>query len=171
VEGLLKKNPSAMEYLYDHYSGALFGVIVRIVKTESVAEEVLQDVLMKIWDRIDRYNSSKGKLFTWMVNIARNQAIDKTRSGEISRQLKTSDIGTVVNRIDNRDFTESKIEGIGIRDMLKSLPSEQFFVIEHLYFKGYTQSELAEDYNIPLGTIKTRLRLALQYLRNCLEKL
>jgi RNA polymerase sigma-70 factor (ECF subfamily) len=171
VEGLKQKNPSALEYLYDHYSGALYGVILRIVKTEDVAEEVLQDVFMKIWDRIDSYDPAKGKLFTWMVNVARNQAIDKTRSGEISRQQKTRDIETVVSKIDNREFTELSIEGIGVKELLKSLPSEQLFVIEHLYFKGYTQSELAEDCNIPLGTIKTRLRLAMQHLRTSLDKL
>lgn len=160
-----------MEYLYDHYSSALFGVIRRFVNTENVAEEVLQDVFMKIWDRIGSYDPAKGRLFTWMVNIARNHAIDKTRSGEISQQKKTRDLETVVSRIDVRDFTELKIEGIGVRDILKSLPNEQFFVIEHLYFKGYTQSELAEDFNIPLGTIKTRLRLAIQHLRNSMDKL
>jgi len=132
---------------------------------------VLQDVFLKTWDRIGSYDAAKGKLFTWIVNIARNHAIDKTRSGEISRQQKTKDIETVVNKIDKRDFTELRIEGIGLKEMLKSLPPEQLFVIEHLYFKGYTQSELAEDYNIPLGTIKTRLRLAMQHLRNSLDKI
>ena len=165
-----RRDPSALEYLYDHYSAALNGVILRIVKTEDVAEEVLQDVFMKIWDRIESYDPAKGKLFTWIVNIARNHAIDKTRSAEISRQQKTRDIETVVNKIDRRDFTELKIDDIGVKELLKSLPHEQFFVIEHLYFKGYTQSELAEEHNIPLGTVKTRLRLAIQHLRNSLEK-
>jgi RNA polymerase sigma-70 factor (ECF subfamily) len=171
VQGLKGKDPSALEYLYDHYSGALFGVISRILKNDDVAEEVLQDIFLKIWDRIESYDPVKGKLFTWMVNIARNQAIDKTRSREISKQEKTSGSETLVNKVDNREFTELRIEGIGVKEMLKSLPNEQFFVVEHLYFKGYTQSELAKDYDIPLGTIKTRLRMAMQHLRNSLEKI
>jgi RNA polymerase sigma-70 factor (ECF subfamily) len=171
IQGLKGKDPSALEYLYDHYSGALFGLISRILKNDDVAEEVLQDIFLKIWDRIESYDPVKGKLFTWMVNIARNQAIDKTRSREISKQQKTSGSETLVNKVDNREFTELRIEGIGVKEMLKSLPNEQLFVVEHLYFKGYTQSELAKDYDIPLGTIKTRLRMAMQHLRNSLEKI
>ena len=157
-----------MEYLYDHYSSALYGVIFRILKKEEIAEEVLQDVFMKIWDRFESYDSTKGKLFTWMVNIARNQAIDKTRSKEISKDSKTSTIEKSVSRIDSEDYVEQKIEGIGVKDILKNLTDDQKFVVEHLYFQGYSQSELAEEFDIPLGTVKTRLRLAMQHLRSTL---
>ena len=157
-----------MEYLYDHYSGALYGVIFRILKKEAVSEEVLQDVFLKIWDRIDQYDASKGKLFTWLLNIARNQAIDKTRSREISKDQKTGGIEDLVNSIDNEGYTEQRIEDIGVQEILKGLPQEQQFVVEHLYFKGYSQAELAEEFNIPLGTVKTRLRLAMQHLRTTL---
>jgi RNA polymerase sigma factor (sigma-70 family) len=146
----------------------LYGVILRIVKKEEVAEEVLQDVFLKVWDRFANYDAEKGKLFTWLVNIARNQAIDKTRSREISKEQKTSGIENLVSRIDNEEFIEQQIEGIGVQDILKDLPEEQRFVVDHLYFKGYTQSELAEEFNIPLGTVKTRLRLAMQQLRTTL---
>lgn len=154
--------------MYDHYSGALYGVIFRILKKEEIAEEVLQDVFMKIWDRFDNYDPSKGRLFTWMVNVARNQAIDKTRSKEISKDKKTGDIENVVSRIDSEDYIEQHIEAIGVRDMLTSLPDEQRFVVEYLYLKGYSQSELAEEFNIPLGTVKTRARMAMQQLRTVL---
>jgi RNA polymerase sigma-70 factor (ECF subfamily) len=157
-----------LEYLYDHYSSALYGVIFRILKKEEIAEEVLQDVFMKIWDRFESYDSTKGKLFTWMVNIARNQAIDKTRSKEISKDSKTSTIEKSVSRIDSEDYIEQKIEGIGVKDILKNLTDDQKFVVEHLYFQGYSQSELAEEFDIPLGTVKTRLRLAMQHLRSTL---
>ena len=98
------KDRSAFEYLYDHYSGALLGVISRIIKREELAEEILQDVFLKVWDRIGSYDPSKGKLFTWMLNIARNQAIDKTRSKEFSKGKKTGDIYNYVNRIDNEGY-------------------------------------------------------------------
>jgi RNA polymerase sigma factor (sigma-70 family) len=104
-------------------------------------------------------------LFTWMLNIARNQAIDKTRSKEITKAQKTSGIENVVSRIDNEAYIEQRVEGIGVKEMLKRLPQEQKFVVEQLYFQGYSQSELAEEFNIPLGTVKTRLRLAMQQLR------
>jgi RNA polymerase sigma factor (sigma-70 family) len=143
-------------------------VIFRVIKKEEIAEEVLQDVFIRIWDRFDNYDATKGKLFTWMLNIARNQAIDKTRSKEISKEQKTSGIENVVGKIDNQEYVEQRIEGIGVKDILKNLPKEQKFVVEHLYFQGYSQSELAEEFNIPLGTVKTRLRLAMQQLRTTL---
>jgi RNA polymerase sigma factor (sigma-70 family) len=128
----------------------------------------LQDVFVKIWDRFENYDASKGKLFTWMLNIARNQAIDKTRSREISKEKKTGGIDNFVNRIDNEEYIEQRVDGIGVKDILKNLPEEQKFVVEYLYFQGYSQSELAEEFNIPLGTVKTRLRLAMQQLRTTL---
>ena len=138
------------------------------MKTEEIAEEVLQDVFLKIWERFDNYDAAKGKLFTWLLNVARNQAIDKTRSKEISKGQKTGRIDNLVSRIDNAAYSEQRIESIGLREVLNSLPEEQKFVVEHLYLKGYSQSELAEEYNIPLGTVKTRLRLAMQQLRSTL---
>jgi RNA polymerase sigma factor (sigma-70 family) len=166
---LQRRDRSALEYLYDHYSGALLGVISRIIKKEELAEEILQDVFLKIWDRIDTYDATKGKLFTWMLNIARNQAIDKTRSKEYSKGKKTDDIENLVSKVDRRDFTELKVEGIGLQEVLQKLPEEQRFVIDHHYLKGYTQAEMSEEFNLPLGTVKTRMRLAMKELRNLLK--
>ena len=169
VAQLKAKQKEALNYLYDHYSGALYGVVLRIVKKEDQAEEVLQDVFLKIWDRIASYDPAKGKLFTWMVNIARNQAIDKTRSKELSKEKKTDDIDNLVDRIDNKEYSELSVESIGLKEVVAKLPTDQKFVIDYLYLKGYTQSELAEEFNIPLGTIKTRLRMAMLELRYILK--
>jgi RNA polymerase sigma factor (sigma-70 family) len=152
--------------LYDNYSGALYGVVSRVIQKEEVAEEVLQDAFLKIWDKIDNYDPEKGKLFTWMLNLTRNLAIDKTRSKEIGKEGKTRGIDNLVNTIDRREFTEQGVDSIGVKDILKGLPEDQKFVVEHLYFNGYSQSELAEEFNIPLGTVKTRLRLAMKQLRS-----
>lgn len=130
-----------------------------------MAEEVLQDAFLRIWNRIDTYDASKGRLFTWMLNLARNLAIDKTRSKEISKDRKTDDIDDLVNKIDRKEQSEQSVETIGLKEVLGRLPDEQRFVVEYLYLKGYTQSELAEEFNIPLGTVKTRLRLAMIELR------
>jgi RNA polymerase sigma factor (sigma-70 family) len=126
-------------------------------------------VFLKLWNRFDHYDASKGKLFTWMVNIARNQAIDKTRSKEINKEHKTRGIEDVVSKIDNETYLEQHTDGIGVKEMLAYLPEEQRFVVEQLYFRGYSQSALAEEFNIPLGTVKTRLRLAMQQLRTTLR--
>jgi RNA polymerase sigma factor (sigma-70 family) len=169
VRDLRSKDKSALEYLYDHYSGALLGVIARIIKREELAEEVLQDAFLKIWDRIDSYDASKGKLFTWMLNIARNQAIDKTRSKEFSKGKKTDDIDNFVNKVDRDEYVEQKVDVIGLQELLKLLPEDQRFVIDQHYLKGYTQAELSEEFNLPLGTVKTRMRLAMIELRNLLK--
>jgi RNA polymerase sigma factor (sigma-70 family) len=169
IAGLLRKDQSALEYLFDHYSGALYGVVYRVIKNENIAQEVLQDAYLKIWDKIDSYDPLKGKLFTWMLNLTRNLAIDKTRSKEMSKGRKTDDLDNLVNKIDRQENWELSVEAIGLEGVLNRLPEEQKFVVENLYLKGYTQSELAEEYNIPLGTIKTRTRLALIELRSILK--
>ena len=169
VRDLRRKDKSALEYLYDHYSGALLGVIARIIKREELAEEVLQDAFLKIWDRIDSYDATKGKLFTWMLNIARNQAIDKTRSKEFSKGKKTDDIDNFVRKVDRNEYVEQKVDVIGLQDLLKLLPEDQRFVIDQHYLKGYTQAEMSEEFNLPLGTVKTRMRLAMIELRNLLK--
>lgn len=169
MSGLKSRNKSSLDYLYDHYSAALYGVISRIISNEDVAEEILQDAFLRIWDRIDNYDAAKGRLFTWMLNIARNLAIDKTRSKEISKDRKTDDIDDLVNKIDRKEQAEQNVETIGLKEVLGRLPEDQKFVVEYLYLKGYTQSELADEFKIPLGTVKTRLRLAMIELRSLLN--
>jgi RNA polymerase sigma factor (sigma-70 family) len=168
IARLIKKDQSALDYLYDHYSSALYGVVFRILKKEETAEEVLQDIFLKVWDKIESYDPSKGKLFTWMINIARNQAIDKTRSKEASKGKKTDDIDLLVNKIDRQENTEMEVDAIGLKEVLLKLSEDQRFIVTQLYLKGYTQSEVAEEFDIPLGTVKTRLRLAMIELRSIL---
>jgi len=104
-----------------------------------------------------------------MLNVTRNLAIDRTRSKEMSKARKTDDLAISVNRVDRQEYLEIQIESIGLKEILNRLSDEQRFVIEHLYLKGFTQSELAEEFNIPLGTVKTRTRLALNELRKILK--
>lgn len=104
-----------------------------------------------------------------MLNVTRNLAIDRTRSKEIQKDKKTDDLDLLVNRIDSQEQAELQVDAIGLKEVLDKLSGEQRFVIEHLYLKGFTQSELAEEFNIPLGTVKTRTRLALIELRTILK--
>lgn len=147
----------------------MYGAVYRIVRKEEVAEEVLQDVFLKIWNRIDNYDPAKGRLFTWMLNLAKNQAIDKTRSKEISRENKTGGIENYVSDVKTGEFAEQQVDSIGLKEVLTSLPEDQRFVVDHLYLRGYTQAELADEFNIPLGTVKTRLRIAMKQLRLILK--
>ncbi len=143
-------------------------MISRIISHEDIAEEVLQDAFLKIWNKIDTYDASKGRLFTWMLNVTRNLAIDRARSKEISQNRKTNDIDLLVGKVNRAQQVETAVEGIGVRELLDRLPEEQKFVVEYLYLRGYTQSELAEESGIPLGTVKTRLRMAMMDLRKWL---
>jgi RNA polymerase sigma-70 factor (ECF subfamily) len=162
---LSAKDKKAFEYLYDNYSASLFGVIVRIVKSDDTAEEIMQDAFLKYWTRFGEYDPEKGKLFTWLVNIARNIAIDKIRSKEFKQSSKTDGIVENVSISDASYSERNKPEFIGVREMLNVLSAEQKELLELMYFKGYTQSEISEEYNIPLGTVKTRVRSAISRLR------
>ncbi len=166
---LKKRDKWAYGYLYDHYSGALFGVIMRITGRREFAEEVLQDAFMKYWDRIEQYDPSKGRLFTWLLNIAKNLAIDKTRSKEFRQNQKTGEMENHVHSIGGGLVTEQQTDAIGIENLVGQLDENQRIVVDYLYFRGFTQSELAKELDIPLGTIKTRLRAAMMELRKKLN--
>jgi RNA polymerase sigma factor (sigma-70 family) len=155
----------AVEALYDMYSSSLYGVISRIVVDTAVAEDILQETFVKIWHSFSSYSTEKGRLFTWMVNIARNLAIDKIRSKDFKNQNKNQEIENNVTFIDEQRNTVYKPELMGVKDLVQTLKPDQKSIIDLVYFKGYTHVEAAEELGIPLGTIKTRLRMGIQELR------
>lgn len=155
----------AIEALYDMYSASLFGVISRIVVDTATAEDLLQETFVKIWHSFSGYSTEKGRLFTWMVNIARNLAIDKLRSKDFKNQNKNQELENNVTFIDEQRNTVYKPELLGIKELVETLKPEQKLILDLVYFKGYTHVEAADELGIPLGTIKTRLRMAIQQLR------
>lgn len=170
VTGLRNRDSSSLGLLYDHYSSALFGVINRIVSDPSVAQEVLQDSFVRIWDRIENFDESKGRLFTWMLNISRNLAIDKMRSKELKKAEKTDDLTNYVSIINDQFKVDLAVDGIGIKELIGKLKKEEQEVLDLVYFKGYTHSEITREYGIPLGTVKTRIRSALIQLRKSVKE-
>ncbi|GAB2971161.1 ECF RNA polymerase sigma factor SigK [Mucilaginibacter puniceus] len=165
VLALSNQEKIAIEALYDMYSASLFGVISRIVIDTPTAEDVLQETFVKIWNSFSSYSAEKGRLFTWMVNIARNLAIDKIRSKDFKNQAKNHELENNVTFIDEQRNTVYKPELMGIKDLVSTLKPEQKSILDLVYFKGYTHVEAAEELGIPLGTIKTRLRMAIIELR------
>jgi RNA polymerase sigma-70 factor (ECF subfamily) len=165
----VSKDKRGFDILYNNYSTSLYGVIHMIVKKEEFAEEVLQDTFIKIWKKIEDYDPSKGRFFTWMLNIARNMAIDKLRSKEFKSGSKTDDLSTFVDIGDSGYSEKHNMDHIGVREVLNKLPEEHQFLIQKMYFEGYSQSEIAEEFNIPLGTVKTRVRSAMSKLRELFE--
>ena len=165
VLALRRREKIAVEALYDMYSSSLFGVISRIINETTVAEDVLQDTFVKIWNSFASYSAEKGRLFTWMVNIARNLAIDKIRSKDFKNQNKNQDLEINVTFIDEQRNTVYKPELLGIKELVETLKPEQKSILDLVYFKGYTHVEAADELGVPLGTIKTRLRMAIVQLR------
>ena len=162
---LQRRENIAAEALYDMYSASLFGVIVRIVNDETLAEDILQDTFVKIWNSFSSYSTEKGRLFTWMANIARNLAIDKIRSKDFKNQTKNQELENNVTFIDEQRNTVYKPELLGVKDLVEQLKPEQKSILNLVYFKGYTHVEAADELGVPLGTIKTRLRTAIAQLR------
>jgi RNA polymerase sigma-70 factor (ECF subfamily) len=166
---LLRNNDRAgYEYLYDNYSGSLYGVINRIVNNEDIADDILQDVFVKIWTNMARYDDKKGKLFTWMINISRNMAIDTVRSKGYSNAQKNDSTELVKSKINTIRGTDIKPENIGLMEFVNKLAVNERFLVNLMYFQGYTQSEISVEYNIPLGTVKSRLRNAAINLKQLL---
>ena len=165
IQALRNKDKNGAEALYDMYSSALYGVIYRIVQHDEIAEDLLQETFVKIWNSCASYDSSKGRLFTWMVNIARNLTIDKTRSKDYRNHSKTEDIENAVSSVDKSFTTSINPETLGLKDLVNKLKPDQKIVLDLVYFRGFTHIEAAEELDIPLGTVKTRLRNAIITLR------
>jgi RNA polymerase sigma-70 factor (ECF subfamily) len=165
VQQLQERSAKAFDMLYDSYSAALYGVIQRMVTDEELANDLLQEAFVKIWNNISQYDSGKGRLFTWMINLTRNLAIDKLRSRGHRNSQKNRSLDNAVNEVDSSLSTTFSVESIGLKKLVDGLKEDQRFIIELLYFKGYTQSEVAEEFDIPLGTVKTRVRMAVTELR------
>ena len=157
-----QQDRAAVGELYDAYGAALFGVVLRIVRSQELAEQVLQDTFVKVWRNCANYDASKGRLFTWLLNIARNTAIDVTRSAHFQQSWKTDSLDNLVHKPGGDSINP---DHVGLKDVVDRLDEKYRSLIDLVYFKGYTQEEVAEETGIPLGTIKTRLRFAISELR------
>ncbi|GGG26478.1 RNA polymerase sigma factor SigK [Dokdonia pacifica] len=163
-----QKDESAFAELYERYSENILGVIHSILHDQELSEEVLQDVFVKAWNNASSYNSKKGRFFTWLLNIARNAAIDKTRSKAFKDSKQNQSAAFFVDILEDKNNFSSKVDAIGIKKYIEVLEPICKKVIQLLFFKGYTQKETAEELDIPLGTVKTRNRICINKLREVL---
>ncbi len=157
---------SAFAELYDGYSAMIYGVIGRIVTDKEEAANLLQDCFVKIWRNIGSFDPKKGRLATWLINIARNTAIDFTRSKYFSQKRKNQNLDILVGSETAKSATQFSVDTLGLRQLVDKLSPTCREIIEWMYFHGYTQQEIADNFGIPLGTVKSRTRLALKELRS-----
>ncbi len=162
ISYLSEGNKKALNLLYEYYSGSLYGVILKVTNNEELAEDALQETFIKVWKNAGKYDASKARLFPWLYRLARNTAIDKLRSfnnryhKEV--QIDKSDVYILPTLNINQDVMD-------IKKHLGNLDEKYKIVIEALYFEGLTQQEASEELDIPLGTVKSRLKIGLRELR------
>lgn len=154
-----QRDRDAFAYLYDRYAAALNGIICRMIEDKIQAEDILQETFIKIWFSFASYDPARGRLFTWMSGITRNMVIDLVRS----RGYKQAQV-TGQEPLENGSV-KINTDAIGLREQLQKLTHEQRQVIELAYFTGLKQEEISSVIGIPLGTVKTRLRAAVNVLR------
>jgi RNA polymerase sigma-70 factor (ECF subfamily) len=163
IVGLLQKgDQKAVTLLYENYADALYGVILKVLNDEDLAQDALQETFVKVWKNSKSYNSKKAKLFTWLYRIAYNTAIDKVRSQTNKTnkevQMDASNVYMLTSESLNQDVMD-------IKTHLKSIDEKYQIVINALFFEGMTQQEASEELEIPLGTIKSRLKIGLRELK------
>ena len=164
------RSQHAMLALYRRYGGLVYSLALQTLRRPTLAEEVTQDVFLKLWQQPERWNPALGQLSSWLLTITRNAAIDRLRR---EARHQASDWPEPVEAEPTATLTPDVAawaDGQLLRDLLQQLPPEQRELIELAFYRGYTHSELAEGLSIPLGTVKTRLRTGMQKLRGLWEQ-
>ena len=168
IQQIANGDSTAIEQLYERHASLLYALVLRIVHDRSEAEDVLQDVLLRIWQRADTYDRLYGAPRAWLVRIARNRAIDVLRA---RRRRPTDDLDAAEQPSLSSTPDESTMaaeDRTAVAGALSGLEPAQRELIESAFFQGYSQSELAARFNLPLGTVKTRIRRGMIVLRGAL---
>jgi RNA polymerase sigma factor (sigma-70 family) len=165
IHSLKGGDEAAFEYLYNRYSKAVLMHIMQILSNEELANDTLQEVFILIWRKISMYDASKGRLFTWMINVARNASIDVLRSKSFKNNRQNQELESNVHINTINTVSNINVDGIGLKKFVDMLREEYRIVLQLSYFQGFTHEEIAEQLQIPLGTVKTRIRAALIQLR------
>ncbi|ANE48125.1 RNA polymerase sigma24 factor [Paenibacillus swuensis] len=172
LERIAAKDAEALQQLYDRYEKPVYAFAYRMVKDAMQAEEIVQELFFRIWNAAEHYDPAQGKWTTWMFTLTRNIAIDGLRKKENRTVKQMTEPEKLQQYADRNTNTEAEIEnkliGEEVRAALQSLNKDQQQVIEMIYFGGYTQQEVSSQQEIPLGTVKSRVRLAIKQLKQIL---
>ena len=168
IARIVARDGTSVGELYDRHSRLLYGLLLKIIKDRSEAEELLQEVFVQVWTRADTYNVQLGTPIAWLVRIARNRAIDRLRANTVrTRTVEATPLPPPVETPEARAAMTEQQRAVA--RALEALPPDQRQLIEHAYFSGLTQSELATRFGLPLGTVKTRVRTGMMTLRRDLQ--
>jgi RNA polymerase sigma-70 factor (ECF subfamily) len=166
---IAKKDPEAFEVFYDRHGGAGFSLAYRILGDRNAAEDCIQEAFISIWKSGARFDRTRGSVRSWTLSIVRNRAIDALRSKAGKAPKLTFDDDAILEARPAEEHTEAEVlaaeTAVEVRGALSQLPSDQSKVIELAYFGGFSQSEIAGMLNVPLGTVKGRMRLGLEKIR------
>lgn len=170
IPGIAGKDRDAFDELYNRFSQVVYNLSFRVVNNRSDAEEVVQEVFVQIWRTAHKYDDSRGAVSTWIMNITRSRAIDKIRKGKKSKNNISID-DTFMQFVSEKGFTveDAREKREIIQNALSQIPNDQKDVIETVYYGGLTHTEAASELGIPVGTVKTRLRLGILKLRELLS--
>ncbi len=171
ISAIKRRDQAAMLRLYQRYADYVYSIAYRVLDDQASAEECLQDVFLRVWQRIDQYDAERGVFATWLASVTRNMAIDRLR--QMARRVKISEALLSDEAQPSMTFLEDwadRERAESLRAMIERLPAEQVQVIALSYYGGMSQAEIAEYLGIPLGTVKTRMRAALQKLRQAWER-
>lgn len=167
LERVVRKDESALSALYDRYSGLVFSEAKRILRDTGAAEEILQDLFYQIWRTAERFDSARGSLAGWLLVAARNRAISRLRRK--TGKAEELDENGVILRVDLESVAAQNILLDKVRVVMGNLPEGQRQAVELAYFEGMSHTEIAEKTGQPLGTVKTRIRSAMETLKQVLR--
>lgn len=171
IRRISNREEVALSSLYNRYRTVIFGLLFRILKNRSEAEDILQEVFVQVWQQAERFDEERGKAFTWLVTIARRRAIDRLRSLKSRLQAiekaNLSDPFGIDPAIEQNPFLRARQKSV--RTALNQLPETQQSLLLMAYFEGCSQQEIAARTQIPLGTIKTRMRAGMIKLREIMN--
>lgn len=175
ISRIKNRDEQALELFYDKYNKLLFSLVLSIVKRREEAEDVLQELFTKIWEKAHTYNEKQGSVYSWVVTMSRNKAIDRIRSRRYKSAMKeATDNESPYDHIESEvqnplDQTILNERAGYVQEALNSIPKEQRQVIMVAYFQGMTQSEISVELDLPLGTVKSRMRDGMMKLKNILQ--
>ncbi|MDX1990977.1 MAG: sigma-70 family RNA polymerase sigma factor [bacterium] len=167
IQRIMARDESALSDIYQRYSRLVYSLALRVVQNNVLAEEVTQDAFLKVWSQPQTWDPKRGRLVAWLLTITRHAAIDRLRKEQrrpLQSALELDDALNMVGSVGVMDDPAWQ-DGRLLRSLLEQLPTDQIRAIELAFFGGMSHSEIAESLNLPLGTVKTRVRLGLQKLK------